>query len=316
MHAKDQQNFFDPFVTATKLSTLTSPSPYPYFGGKSQIASEIWARFGNVQGYIEPFFGGGSVLLKAPKPATMELINDLDCYVANFGRAIKRDPEGVEYYAREPIIEVDLWAKNLWLANNRANYQEILTQDPEFFDSKVAGWWVYCMCLWVGDGVGISRSQQRFSFIPMGMLSRTQGNPQKSVVLAERIKNTKVLCGDWQRALTKGNYYNFLPCGIFLDPPYDTKLCSKIYANNDPISPIVRNWAIENGANLDLRICLAGYKEEHDQFIPANWERVHWKANGGFGNQGKGRAKKNKEKETLWFSPGCLKSHQRSLFDE
>ena len=32
-------------------------SPYPYFGGKSRVASLIWSRLGDPGNFIEPFFG-------------------------------------------------------------------------------------------------------------------------------------------------------------------------------------------------------------------------------------------------------------------
>lgn len=38
-------------------------APFPWFGGKSQVASIVWDRFGDVLNYIEPFFGSGAVLL-------------------------------------------------------------------------------------------------------------------------------------------------------------------------------------------------------------------------------------------------------------
>lgn len=38
-------------------------SPYPYFGGKSRVADLVWARFGVVRNYVEPFFGSGALLL-------------------------------------------------------------------------------------------------------------------------------------------------------------------------------------------------------------------------------------------------------------
>jgi len=40
--------------------------PYPYFGGKAAVASEVWRRLGDVPLYIEPFLGGGSVWLARP----------------------------------------------------------------------------------------------------------------------------------------------------------------------------------------------------------------------------------------------------------
>lgn len=31
-------------------------SPFPYFGGKLKVAATVWARFGDVQSYIEMAF--------------------------------------------------------------------------------------------------------------------------------------------------------------------------------------------------------------------------------------------------------------------
>jgi hypothetical protein len=41
-------------------------TPFPYIGGKTRVAPEIWRRFGDVKNYVEPFFGGGAVLLNRP----------------------------------------------------------------------------------------------------------------------------------------------------------------------------------------------------------------------------------------------------------
>lgn len=57
---------------------MTLKSPYPYFGGKSKIAAEVWKRFGNTPNYVEPFFGSGAVLLARPHKPGLELVNDVD----------------------------------------------------------------------------------------------------------------------------------------------------------------------------------------------------------------------------------------------
>ena len=79
----------------------------------------------------------------------------------------------------------------------------------------------------------------------------------------------------------------------------------------------VREWAIEQGSNPQMRICLAGYDGEHD--MPADWEVVEWKARGGFGSQDSdddGLGRQNSQRERMWFSPACLKPEkQRTLFD-
>jgi len=74
-------------------STNILKAPFPWFGGKSRVAPEVWARFGDVRNYVEPFFGSGAVLLGRPGGATgTETINDIDGFVANFWRALQADP--------------------------------------------------------------------------------------------------------------------------------------------------------------------------------------------------------------------------------
>jgi site-specific DNA-adenine methylase len=72
---------------------------FPWFGGKSRVATEVWQRFGDVPNYVEPFFGSGAVLLGRLHEPHIETINDKDGFVANFWRATKADPEAVAHYA-------------------------------------------------------------------------------------------------------------------------------------------------------------------------------------------------------------------------
>lgn len=77
-------------------------APFPYFGGKSRIAHIVWERFGDVPNYVEPFAGSLAVLLSRPHEPRIETVNDKDCYVANFWRALKNDPETVAHWADWP----------------------------------------------------------------------------------------------------------------------------------------------------------------------------------------------------------------------
>ena len=72
-------------------------APFPWFGGKSRCAHIVWDRFGDVKNYIEPFAGSLAVLLGRPHPPHVETVNDLDCYVANFWRAVQYFPNDVTY---------------------------------------------------------------------------------------------------------------------------------------------------------------------------------------------------------------------------
>jgi hypothetical protein len=128
-------------------------APFPWFGGKSRVASQVWERFGNVRNYVEPFFGSGAVLLGAPWPAERtETINDLDAYVANFWRAVSRVPDIVARYADSPVNESDLHARHLWLVTTGRDRLASIEGDPEYYDAQIAGWWVWGLCSWIGGG--------------------------------------------------------------------------------------------------------------------------------------------------------------------
>lgn len=116
-------------------------APFPYFGGKSTIAGEVWRRFGDVPNYVEPFFGSGAVLLARPEwhLGKMETVNDKDGLLANFWRAVVADPEAVAYCADWPVNENDQHARHAWLVSQKETLQERLEGDPEYYDAKVAG---------------------------------------------------------------------------------------------------------------------------------------------------------------------------------
>lgn len=127
-------------------------APFPWFGGKSRVAPLVWERFGDVRNYVEPFAGSLAVLLGRPSEPKVETVNDLECYLANFWRALAADPEQVARYADWPVNEADLHARHRWLVSHGAERVERLRTDPEYFDAKVAGWWVWGQCLWIGSG--------------------------------------------------------------------------------------------------------------------------------------------------------------------
>jgi len=132
---------------------VTLSAPFPYFGGKSRVAAEVWSRFGNPARYVEPFAGSLAVLLARPLPfAGREVVNDADGLVANFWRAAVADPAAVAEHADWPATENDLHARHAWLVGQREDITRRLEGDPEWFDARAAGWWVWGIGLWIGGG--------------------------------------------------------------------------------------------------------------------------------------------------------------------
>lgn len=126
-------------------------APFPWFGGKSRVAHLVWDRFGNCANYVEPFAGSLAVLLGRPGTPQTETVNDLDCYLANFWRSISVDPESTAEASDWPVNEADLHARHLWLVN-QLEFRERMKTDPEYFDARIAGWWVWGISQWIGSG--------------------------------------------------------------------------------------------------------------------------------------------------------------------
>lgn len=428
-------------------------APFPWFGGKSRVAHEVWQRLGDVPNYVEPFAGSLAVLLARPTAPRVETVNDINCMVANFWRAITVDPEAVAHYADWPVNEADLHARHLWLVN-QIEFRERMKKDPDFFDAKIAGWWVWGICQWIGSGwcaepqwrgrtnagraargvnsvprdpkrhpaktddgdntvwqvrpflggdgmgqgalraskhrrgsqspaldddgnaktwqkrpastrsgVGVHRKLPYAGRDERGALSRTAAKRPRlgrghgrgvlrtklqipdlsgdsgatgrgihasaKVIatgnaglydwmfeLAERLRRVRVCCGDWKRITGPSVTHKIGLTGVFLDPPYDTRVIGngdnsapsdKLYEDHDDeTSRKVREWAIQNGKNPLMRIAVCGYDDEHR--FPDDWEVVAWKASGGFGNQG---TNTNATRERIWFSPHCLRPQER-----
>ena len=132
--------------------TGTLAAPFPYFGGKSLACGAVWAEIGNPDNYVEPFAGSAAMLLGRPHVGGVETINDADGFVANFWRAIAADADGVAKHADWPVNEADLFARHSWLVRNAGGLLEKLHADPEYFDAKIAGWWCWGACNWIGSG--------------------------------------------------------------------------------------------------------------------------------------------------------------------
>ena len=313
-------------------------APFPYFGGKGRVAAEVWQRFGDVPNYVEPFLGSGAVLLNRPAghKGHIETVNDKDGYVSNFWRAVKAAPEAVAEYADWPVNENDLHARHSWLVSRHDDLVARLEGDPEWCDAKIAGWWVWGMCAWIGSGFcsgqgpwqvedgklvhlgdagqGVNRKRVHLGGGGVGVHKVSLSNEGIYgwfADLSARLANVRVCSGDWTRVCGDSPTIKHGITGVFLDPPYDQNERADLYNVEDSISAAVREWAIGRGNDPLMRIALCGYEGEHA--MPADWTCYEWKAQGGYGSQGEGRGRDNAKRERIWFSPHCLPPQQERL---
>ncbi len=80
------------------------------------------------------------------------MVCDASGFIANFWRAVKHQPGEVATWADYPVSHVDLGARHAWLMAERERFGAQL-QDPDWpGDPKVAGWWLWGQCCWIGSG--------------------------------------------------------------------------------------------------------------------------------------------------------------------
>lgn len=310
-------------------STEKLVAPFPYFGGKKRAVDLVWPRFGEVKNYIEPFCGSLAMLLGAPEGKRVETVNDANGFIVNFWRAIQADPEAVAYWADWPVSEIDLEARHGWLVNRTERLRWSL-QDPDFYDAKIAGWWVWGASSWLGckwclgdgswtfngvefshkrklvkgsDWIGVERQRPHLGH-GSGINRVTRRQRFRFILdwfdaLSVRLRDVRIVCGDWSRVVAPILINQSGPTAIFFDPPYDAPGIKKgLYFQTSSISTAVGKWCLDNGENPHLRIILCGYAGEHN--LPG------WTVVRGRGMAGGFDRKKNYRRERMWISPHCL----------
>ena len=297
-------------------------SPFPYFGGKRTVAAAVWARLGSPKQYIEPFCGSAAVLLAAPRPAALEVVCDGSGFIANFWRAVKHQPAAVAEWADYPVSHIDLGARHGWLMAQRDRIGAEM-QDPDWpGDAKVAGWWLWGQCCWIGSGwcdwfgqiphaSTAGMGVQAIGKIPhasnagMGAdaLLTSCGRTAWAWLhrIADRLERVRVVHGDWSRCLN--NHFGGDDTAVFLDPPY--RSYEALYGKAGAVADAVEAWA---RANEHLRIALCGHQGDYalDGWDAVEWSRGRLTYSGG----------QTTDRECVWYSPACLPATltQESLF--
>jgi len=303
-------------------------SPFPYFGGKRTVAAAVWARLGSPAQYIEPFCGSAAVLLACPRPAALEVVCDGSGFIANFWRSVKHQPGAVAEWADYPVSHIDLGARHGWLMAQRDRIGSAM-QDPDWpGDAKVAGWWLWGQCCWIGSGwcdwfgqiphasdagMGVQaigriphasdagRGVQAIGKIPHAgnagrgadALLTSCGRTAWAWLhrIADRLERVRVVHGDWSRCLN--NHFGGDDTAVFLDPPY--RSYEALYGKAGAVADAVESWARENE---HLRIALCGHR---DDYKLAGWDAVEW-SRGRLTYSGG----QTTDSECVWYSPACL----------
>jgi hypothetical protein len=253
---------------------------------------------------------------------------------------VQKNPDAVAAACNWPVNEVDLFARHSYLVRHKEELLNRLHGDPEYFDAKLAGWWAWGACCWIGHGwcAGIGpwihdgytlvdrRKLPHLSNAGRGvnslvactesLIDENLGACEEQAAalrtwmrrLADRLRHVRVACGDWKRVTSSSVTTRLGLTGVLLDPPYTEGM--EVYAAGGcggRLASEVREWCAQSGNDPLFRIVLCGRGEEHDALLSLpGWSKVKGLA-GGRGYARTDEARSRQASEFLWLSPNCVK---------
>lgn len=182
--------------------TMRSPIS-SYYGGKASLVHRILPLIPEHSTFIEPFFGGGSVLF-SKEPSKGEIINDTNDAVINFFKVLKNNFDKLK-----KKVDATLYS--------RTEYKVALTmyKAPHLFNSIQRAW-----SFWVLTALGFSGTIGSFSYDKDCSKARTLKNKRlrfNNKELSERLSTVQIENTDALKVLKSRTTKNSF---AFIDPPY------------------------------------------------------------------------------------------------
>lgn len=185
-------------------------SPFPWFGGKAtpRIKNFILDKLPKHRFYIEPFGGGGSILL-AKEPAEVEVYNDVNRGVVNFFRVIADVDSFSKFIARTSLLPVsrELYEEyaRTWSGVHDPVEQAIrwYLVIQQSFSSAIDNSW----------RTNVTSSRHGMAQTAAAWLSSFDRLPE----VHARLQHIQIECCDWRDCLQRYRGAGWL---AYCDPPY------------------------------------------------------------------------------------------------
>ena len=258
--------------------------PLKWFGGKHYLATKIIALMPEHVHYLEPFFGGGSVLLKKQYEGVSEVINDRYECLSNFWKVIASPRLFEQFYRR---IEVLPFSQKLW------EQSQDPTDDPV---EAAVRFFVFVRQSRAGqmkDFATMSRNRTRRGMNEQASawLTAVAGLPQ----IHARLRRVVVLNDDAVSVIQKQDGPN--TCH-YCDPPYlhETRTSTNEYAHE--MTEADHRRLLDTLRQCKGKVLLSGYPSKLYGQLLQNWNRQDFKID----NKASGSAKKRKMSECVWMN--------------
>jgi DNA adenine methylase len=259
--------------------------PFPYFGGKQQVASWIVDLLPEHRGYVEPFAGSLAVLLAKPA-APFETVNDLDGDLVTFWRVLRDQPDRLERAC-------------MLTPHARAEHAAAGERPDGVGDVEVA------RRVWVrltqGRAGGLTQTGWRFNSKPLrhgSVASSLAGYLGRFAPVAERLAGVSLECRPALEVIA--DYGRHGDCLLYVDPPYLGTVRGTAQGYAHDMRRAEDHEALAGVlAACQAAVVLSGYRSDLYDRLYSGWWRAELPAStsqgtGVGGGRGSGRV------EVLW----------------
>ncbi len=262
-----------------------------YHGGKWRMADWIISHMPEHRVYVEPFGGGGSVLLRKPR-TQIETYNDLDDQVVNLF-AVLRNPKLAEQLARSleltPYSRIEFFAANATCADPVEQARQLVVRSFMGFGSS-------------GTAVGVTGFRAGYRLA--GKSESMQWLRQPDIVrqLINRLRGVTI---ENRCALQLIGELDRPECLFYVDPPYvhDTRnMQNKTYRHEMSLAQHIELLSLLS--KVKGMVLLSGYSHPVYDDALKGWQKITKSA------RAAGHRGTVERTECLWINPAAqIQSH-------
>lgn len=236
--------------------------PLKWHGGKHYLAKAIIELMPPHVHYVEPYFGGGSVLLEKDPVGVSEVVNDRNGELMNFWKVLQ-SPDLFSQFMR--VIEATPFSQQEW--RDAAD-----TYSSEFPDlGRAVAFFIRCRQSRAGKfdsfaTLSKNRTRRAMNEQASAWMTAVDGLP----AVAERLKRVVILNDDALKVIGREDSKNTL---FYLDPPYlhGTRVTTSDYEHEMTVEE--HRMLLQLIRQLHGKVMLSGYPSELYDDLLADWHR-------------------------------------------
>ena len=242
-------------------------SPVAWLGGKSRMVNKLIPMIPEHKTYVEPFGGGGSMLL-AKLPSKIEVYNDLDSGIVNFFRVLRNK---VSFSELQRLVSLTPYSREEYHECN-----ESWNTSEDFID-MAHKWFVVARMSFsgmFGQSFGYSRTSSSRGMAQC--VSAYLGAIERLPEICERLLRVLIENKD---ALKLIEQFDSESTFFYLDPPYVLSTRNPSAGYRHEMTDEQHLKLIELVQKLKGKVMISGYVNElYETLEQKGWQRIDFDA--------------------------------------